>query len=180
MRTALFLGFLAFAPVAAAEGSGLQRSGAAEVVFTGKGPGGFRIEGKTNELAFQETADGYTFTVPLAKLDTGIALRNKHMREKYLEVEKYPDAVLVVPRKALTLPEDGKSSNGTVEGDLTIHGKSRRIPVRYSVHRKGGAYEVSGQFGVDLRHHGIASPSYMGMTVKPEIDATVSFALRQP
>ena len=31
--------------------------------------------------------------VDLASLDTGISLRNKHMRENHLETEKYPSAV---------------------------------------------------------------------------------------
>ena len=43
-------------------------------------------------------------TVRLDTLDTGIALRNKHMKETYLETDKFPEARLEVARAALRVP----------------------------------------------------------------------------
>src|SRR5438132_5755067 len=95
------LSFSAFAAV--------SKSGDANVTFSGKGPAGFKIEGKTAELTVKDDGKAVTFVVPLATLKTGIDLRDRHMREKYLETDKYPNAVLEVPWSAIKLPEDGKS-----------------------------------------------------------------------
>src|SRR5678815_69343 len=73
--------------------------------FHGRGPGGFSLDGKTNQLRIEDDGTTLRVTVPLASLQTGIGLRDKHMREKYLEVQKYPDAVLEHPWSAVKLPE---------------------------------------------------------------------------
>ena len=68
--------------------------------FHGRGPGGFGVDGKTHQLRIEDDGTTLKITVPLAGLQTGIGLRDKHMREKYLQVDKYPDAVLEVPGPA--------------------------------------------------------------------------------
>ena len=45
-----------------------------------------------------------TPAVPLAPIETGIALRDQHLRE-ILETEKYPTAILQVPRSEAVAPE---------------------------------------------------------------------------
>src|SRR4051794_19552154 len=77
--------------------------------FEAAGPGGLRIEGKTTEVVVSEAQGAVHVAVTLEHVDTGITLRNRHMREKYLETSKYPTADLVVPRASLTFPEEGKS-----------------------------------------------------------------------
>src|SRR4051812_42213663 len=68
----------------------------AEVLFQATGPAGLKIEGKTTDLSVGSAGKSVRIRVALAGLDTGIALRNKHLKEKYLELEKYPEAVLEV------------------------------------------------------------------------------------
>ena len=62
----------------------------AHVEFEAAGPAGMKIEGTTTDLNVSTTAGTSSSTVPLANLSTGIALRDQHMKEKYLEVPKYP------------------------------------------------------------------------------------------
>lgn len=150
---------------------GRAREGA--VSFFAKGPAGLKIEGKTSEISVSEQAGKVHFVVPLANLDTGISLRNKHMREKYLEVAKYPNAELVVDRGALKLPDDGKDTAGAVSGSMSIHGKTQPVKVTYKVHRSGATYQFEGSVPLDIGKFGIDIPSYAGVTVKPDIDVTV-------
>ncbi|MCZ2244207.1 YceI family protein, partial [Neisseria meningitidis] len=65
------------------------------VIFEGVGnPGFLTIEGKggkvksTMEVKDRKTSG--TFEVELKDFDTGLSLRNSHMKDKYLEVSKYP------------------------------------------------------------------------------------------
>lgn len=150
---------------------GRAREGA--VSFFAKGPAGLKIEGKTSEITVSEESGKVHFVVPLANLDTGISLRNKHMREKYLEVSKYPNAELVVERSALKLPDDAKDAAGMVSGSMSIHGKSQPVNVTYKVHRSGAAYQFEGNVPLDIGQFGINVPSYAGVTVKPGIDVVV-------
>jgi polyisoprenoid-binding protein YceI len=160
----------------AAGAAGLQSTGGAQVVFLAVGPAGLRIEGKTSELRLTESQDKVNVVVPLAKLDTGIGLRNRHMRDKYLEVHKYPNAELTVPRGALTIPTAGQTAKRTVNGVLRIHGVDKTVPLSYTAQRSGALIKVSGTVRIHLRDFKIDVPSYLGVTVKPDIQIDVSFA----
>src|SRR5581483_4442375 len=86
------------ATVSAASYAALSTATDAKVTFGAAGPAGFKIEGTTSELSVSEGGGNVMVSVPLANLTTGIALRDHHMKEKYLEVAKYPAAVLTVAR----------------------------------------------------------------------------------
>jgi polyisoprenoid-binding protein YceI len=149
----------------------------AKVTFSCSGPGGLRIEGTGSELQAVDKGDALAITVPVAKITTGIGIRDTHMHGKYLESQKYPTAELVVPRSGLTFPADGKSVDASAPGTLTIHGKSKPVTFHYKATRKGKAYEVQGDVKVDMRDYGIETPTYLGITVKPPVDIAVSFQL---
>lgn len=149
----------------------------ANVSFTAIGPAGMHIVGTTRDLAVQEDTQGLiTITVRLTNLTTGIALRDKHMREKYLQVESYPTAVLKVPRSSLKLPGNSEGATFEREGTLTLHGKTKPVSFRYTAKNDGmSAYGVSGSMKIDMNDYGIETPKYLGVSVKPSVDLSVSF-----
>lgn len=154
----------------------LTRAGDASAVFVAVGPAGLKIEGKTSELDVAEADGKVKVGVPLANLDTGITLRNKHMREKYLEVAKFPRAELVVEKNALKIPADGAEVTGTTTGWMTIHGQTKSVSFQYTARLSGGTYAVTGSTHLNINDFGIGVPSYLGVTVKPEIDVNVRFS----
>jgi len=164
--------------VAAAALSGATNSA---VTFTATGPGGLKIEGKTPELSVDEKDGRVTIAVALANLDTGIALRNKHMRDKYLEVAKFPRAELVIARSDLKLPTEaspGAQAQGTAPASMTMHGTTKPVTVTFSVKRAAGtSFEVEGTTKVDMKEFGIDVPSYLGVTVKPGVDIAARFTV---
>jgi len=143
--------------------------------FHARGPGGFGLDGKTNQLRIEDDGTTLKITVPLAGLQTGIGLRDKHMREKYLQVDKYPDAVLELPWSGVKLPADGQTADGTAPGKMTIHGKTKDVQVKYRILRTGNRYQVTGHVPVNVKDYDIEVPSYLGVTVQPDIDASASF-----
>lgn len=174
--------FLVVAPLAllvapALAEAALSEARDATVKFHASGPAGLKIEGVTHDFAVREAGPEVRFTVPLANLDTGIALRNKHMREKYLEVAKYPNAELAVKRSALPAVGDGATANAQVDGAMTIHGVTKPVKVTVRASRAGQRFTVHGETPLDIRDYGIHVPSYLGVTVKPEIRVEVDVTL---
>jgi polyisoprenoid-binding protein YceI len=149
----------------------------AKVTFSCSGPGGLKFEGTSNEIQAADKGDALVVTVPVEKLSTGISIRDTHMKEKYLEAAKYPTAELVVPRSGLKFPGDGASVDATAPGSMTIHGTSKPVTFHYKAVRKGNAYDVQGDAHVNMNDYGIATPTYLGITVKPPVDISVTFRL---
>lgn len=150
----------------------LSKVGDANVSFTATGPAGLKIVGTTRDLSVAEDGQSVTVTVPLRGLDTKIELRNKHMREKYLEVEKFPNAVLVVPRAELA---QGDSVSAEANGTMKLHGRERPVRFRYTAKKAGSKTTVSGTVRLNIKDFGIEEPSFMGASVKPDVEVATGF-----
>lgn len=178
IRTRGFLGVMALVgamSLAFSADAKMARAGGAAVTFLAVGPGGMKIEGKSNDIKLSEDGDILVITVPLSALDTGIELRDRHMKDKYLEVGKYPTAELRVPKSALQLPADGQTSSGDARGTMKLHGQSKPVTFHYEAKKNGAAYVVKGHVDVNMNQFGIEVPSYMGVTVKPDVNVNVAF-----
>jgi len=171
-RLLMPLAALALTVTAAAHAT-LARTGDANVTFNATGPAGLKIVGTTSELSVAETEQDVVVTVPLRNLDTKIELRNKHMREKYLEVGKYPNAELRVAKSAVQGP------SGKANGSLTLHGQTRPVTFSYTTKPDGAATGVTGNLHLNMFDFGIEKPGYAGVTVKPDIDVTASFRVNK-
>ena len=146
-----------------------------EVVFTAHGSLGMRVEGKTPQLSVTRNGDVLEFAVQLATLQTGIELRDRHMRDEVLEVQRFPVATLRVPNAPLATA----STSGTTRAELTVHGQTHPMEVSFQVAQRGG-YDVTATFRMDLRDYGLTAPVYLGVKVKPEVDVSADFHLDAP
>lgn len=176
-KTHRLLSLLLLSALPAGAGAALKARAPAQINFVALGPAGLRIEGKSNELQVTDRPDAVVVTVPLAKLETGISLRDHHMQNKYLESQKFPNAQLAVARSAIKFPAEGQTTEGTVPATLALHGQSKTVSVHYKASRQGHAYDVKGDLKVDFREFGIEIPVYLGATVKPPVDVNVAFVL---
>src|SRR6267142_1540932 len=155
----------------------LSRAGESSVRVLARGPAGLRIEGKSSQIDFEEDASALTFKVPIAPIETGIGLRDRHLRET-LEADKFPAAILRVSRSELTFPNEHDAAEGTAQGDLTLHGRSRPVQVRYRAERgAAGVTRVHGSVQLDMHDFEIKSPSYLGVSVTPQVEVTVEMAV---
>jgi polyisoprenoid-binding protein YceI len=115
-------------------------------------------------------------SVDLRQLTTGIDLRDRHMRDSYLETGKgaaYEAAVL----SALRL---GKGTIETAQGrlpfagTLTLHGVERQLAGEAEVRRDGSNVRISASFPIALSDFGIPKPQYLGVGVKNEVQVKVA------
>jgi hypothetical protein len=118
-----------------------------------------------------------SLSVDLRTLDSGIAMRNGHMRERYLEVDKgegFAKAVLSEIR--LTDAKDDSFKGATAfSAKLSLHGTSRPVAGRAEVRREGAAMRIEASFPVSIPEFGIEKPRYLGVGVKDEVRVKVSF-----
>lgn len=156
----------------------LRNARESSVVARTSATGNLKIEAKTSELHVDEDPNGVvTVRVPLAGLDTGIALRNRHLREKYLHTDKYPNAELSVARSALAFPAEGQTATQSAPGTMKLHGASKPVTFTYSARREGAAYRVHGTVRVNINDFAIETPQFLGIKVNPNVDVSVDFVV---
>ncbi len=178
MRTTRFL--LAVAALLSTSAlAGWSKVGDGSASFKGVGPAGFKIEGATSNVTLKDDGKTLTVVVNLKELNTGIELRDKHMRDKYLEVEKFPEATLAVPLDAITFAADGKTSEGSAKGTFSVHGKSKEVSFKYKMTNTGGTCAIEGEAAVNFKDFDVNVPSYMGITVKPDITVFSKFGAKK-
>ena len=96
--------------------------------------------------------------VSLKNLDSGISLRDNHMRNKYLEVAKFPEAILTMAK--------GRGGQGT--GTIKIKGIEKPVKGTYQI--KGSVVEAN--FDLKISDFGITGVKYMGAGVGDTIKLT--------
>ena len=136
------------------------------------------FDGTTNRVSGTIVADpanvaasSVTLSVDVNALDTGVGLRNKEMRERYLQTPKFPEATFKSKSVegpatiAANAPADIK-----ITGDFTLHGvtKTMTIPVRVVLIPDGRIHATS-QFAVKMPEFGINVPKNVLVTVNDEV-----------
>ncbi len=143
--------------------------------INGKGPapkGSFAVE---NSKQNPKLSGKIQFS--LDALETGIAMRDRHMKEKYLETGKFPVAELDLKNIALpqSLPDgDFTLENIAFEAPLTLHGTTRNVNGRAKIARAGGHMIVNAEFGLKISDYAISLPSFAGITVADEVKINVN------
>lgn len=112
--------------------------------------------------------------VDLASLDTGIGLRNRHMRENYLEVERYPYAIYQARIDRVENLSGGRMRVAS-SGRFSIHGVTREIAVPCDVTPDEDGYRARCAFQVLLSDYDIEIPSVMFMKLSNEIRVRLDF-----
>jgi len=144
-----------------------------------------RVTGSIVADAANPTVSSVEVTVDLSVLDTGIKLRDQHVRERYAETTKFPKAHF--KSVSISAPPGPIAPNQPLEisvtGDYVMHGVTRRItvPVRVvvvpetsltrSLHGPGDLIHATANFSLELSDYGIKVPqSFVGNAVDIRLD----------
>ena len=137
-----------------------------------------------------------SFEIDLATIDTGIKERNGHLRDQYLETEKYPKAILTIEkiiklekedRETPEKLENSKSSYVTAEGVLELHGIKKRmtfneVKITYFDGSKeleagymyGDILKIDGNFKMKLSDFNIKRPQFLLLKLSEELNIKIS------
>ena len=162
-----------------ATASTLKVDGKPKVTFFAMGsPSFLNIEGTTTTLSLGDDGTTLQFTVPMKTVDSGIARRDQHMRDKYVHVETTPDAMIVFNKNDIAWPAEGaKDALGKVTGTFEVRGIAQPAEITYQVSRTKRGYRVKAQFHYDCTKHNITIENYMGITIDPKMYAVVNVDL---
>jgi polyisoprenoid-binding protein YceI len=147
-----------------------------------------RFTGRTDKVTGNLTVDvdnvakaAGSMTVDVSSLDTGISMRNDHMK-KTIEADKFPTATFKLTK--LTVPGNKLKKNGvaegTVVGQMTLHGVTRTVtapveltylPQEDANYRAGDWVEVDSSFKLKLSDYQIQLPApVLGVKVADELE----------
>jgi len=138
--------------------------------------------------------DGHgEFSVPVASLNSGIPLRDEHIRSAdWLDAGKYPDIKLTIKKikkvKEVSNSGDAKTYDVTLMGNLSFHGNTEQIEVNGRIsylkesettrqRMPGNLLAVRAEFSVPLAEFKVTGPAGMGLVgskVGEAIDIEVS------
>jgi polyisoprenoid-binding protein YceI len=133
---------------------------------------GYLIGGK-NDIA--KDSELY-FEIDLNTVDTGISLRNRHMRDNYLHTKKFPLAAYT--GKIISAQKNGGNWNVVVEGEMDIHGKSKKISLDGKITKSGNSFRITSKFFVNINDHGIPVPKLMAKKINPNMQIVLDFYIK--
>jgi polyisoprenoid-binding protein YceI len=112
----------------------------------------------------------------LETLQTHLALRDRHMKEKYLQTKEHPTATLTDVK--ITLPDGwGKTVKEATAvpftADLDLHGVKKAITGTVDLKSADQKVQLKAQFPVKLSEYKIDIPSFMGVTVAEDVKVFV-------
>ena len=116
--------------------------------------------------------------VDLATFDTGIDLRDSHLRDNYLEVARGPEfrhAVLSGIVLDDPLPASAGRHETAFSGTLSLHGVERAVEGEAELRRRDGRMQVEATFSISLEAFDIPPPRYLGVGVRDTVEITVTF-----
>ncbi len=137
-------------------------------------------EGPSGNVQITENKISGEMTFALKTLDTGIELRDEHMKEKYLKVNESPTATLKFSNQELSTAYDPnlmQLKGPSVKAILTLNKVSKEVAVDWKSEKKGGDLFVLSQFNLKLSDFNIEIPEYAGIKVADEVKVEVQSTL---
>ena len=122
-----------------------------------------------------------SFAVDLRTLDSGIDLRNDHLRGAYLEVDKAPEyqSATLSEIELKGMNPDAPEGKASFTGSLTLHGATKTVTGPVEVRKAGDGLRVKASFPINLSDYNISEPRYLGIGVKNTVQVEVNFTVAQ-
>ena len=113
-------------------------------------------------------------TVDLKTLATGIGLRDRHLKDNYLEVQR---GSAFAAARLQDIRVDALEGKTAFRGALMLHGERREVSGTATIRPDGPGYRVEANFPVRISDFQIPDPTYLGVGVKNEVQVRVHFTV---
>ena len=121
------------------------------------------------------------FTVDVSQLKSDEDRRDNRIRSIGLETDKYPQATFTaagpidIPADAV----DGKAVSVQAEGDMNLHGQTKRVTIPLQVQRNGTQIQLVGNYEFTWADFGMTAPSvppFVSVTGNPKLEFTIKMS----
>ena len=129
------------------------------------------LSGDVTPASDEQGAARGALKVELQTLETGISVRDRHMKNNYLEVEKGPEFSTAMLEDIRVEKLEGKTVFSAM---LSLHGQKKKVTGAAELQEKDGKVRVQAQFPVKVSEFEIPAPTYLGVGVRDEIQIKVS------
>src|SRR5262245_53986728 len=159
----------------------LDKKGGCVEFFAVGWPSALKIHGKgrgpEGELLVVAHQVRGSIEFDLETLETGIELRDRHMKEQYLQTSRFPRAVLKLEGvDAKRLADSTGSVSLPFRGMLSLHGVDKPVAGEAKVSQAGSRLGTVATFEIQLGDFGIEVPKYLGITVAEKVQVKVAFS----
>jgi len=127
------------------------------------------------------SARNATFTADVSQLKSGQDKRDNKIRSIGLETARYPQATFVAPGP-IAIPADaiaGRAARIQADGDLTLHGVTKRVTIPLDVQRDGTQIKLVGSYQFGWSDFGMEAPSlppFVSVTGNPTLEFELHLA----
>jgi len=137
-------------------------------------PAMIKIDGEgTGPYGDLTLADGKlsgSLSIDMKKLTTKIELRDDHMKNKYLEVDKFPASIIIFKDYSLNLDS---SSDQPFSAELQLHGITKPVSGTIKLSKQGTALTGQATFKIKVTDYMDTLPSYAGIKIADEVQVKV-------
>lgn len=127
------------------------------------------LESSTGEIAVLTLMKGFRFK---------IALMEEHFNENYVESDKFPKATFKGKIEGFDVSKLSSTPKiFKISGDLTLHGKTKKITTNAKILKSGDKITVTGDFDVKPEDFDIEIPKLVSKKVADKVKTTFNLLL---
>lgn len=126
------------------------------------------LESSTGEIAVLALVKAFRFK---------IALMEEHFNENYIESDKYPKATFKGMIEDFDIQKLGNAKSYKISGELTLHGKTKKVNTNGKVSKSGNTISIIGDFTVKPEDFAIEIPKIVSKKVSDVINVTFNLSL---
>jgi polyisoprenoid-binding protein YceI len=137
--------------------------------------GTFRLERGSIKADPRTGAASGVIDVDAASGDSGFAARDRRMKERVLETEKYPTIVFTPVHIDGRMDASGQF-RAALQGVMTVHGSQHEIVIDAEGRLAGQEVTATCRFSIPYVEWGMKDPSLLFLTVAKQVDVEVTAA----
>ena len=135
---------------------------------------------KTVSCIFDQSNGDFVALALIKAFKFKVPLMEEHFNENYIESSKFPKANF--KGKVLNFDASKLSSTKTIfdlEGDLTIHGITKKVKSKISLSVNAGKVTAISNFNIKPQDYGIEIPSLVKSKIADNVKLAIDFVLEQ-
>jgi polyisoprenoid-binding protein YceI len=94
------------------------------------------------------------------------------MREEF-QTEQFPKVILTVNRSDLKLPAPGQTTSGDAPAELTLHGITKPVKIKYAASGSPKGYDVTASTSLNYTDYLGRKITRFGISVQPPVNVEI-------